>query len=308
MRLRTVFFIPGFRASLVQPFLGLRPSSTAWPTQAGTAGESQIVFFMNTRAHHAAPLVCTEMVQEHFPYVDFRLSSAFFLTLATFISAWGKAYKYFSLRAVYVLAIVIFEIGSLVCALSPSSASLIIGRAIQGTGAAGLAGGGYTIAAFVVPVHVQPIVIGLMGSVFTIASVAGPLLGGVLTSDVTWRWCFYINLPVGAVTIVCMLLFFRTPAHAKTCHNAPLREILMNFDPVGLVLMFSGVLCFFLAVQWGDVAKPWNSGEEIGLLVGCVVLLALFVLNEWYQGDCALIVFRILRLRSIGACSGFIFL
>ncbi|KAK2611785.1 hypothetical protein N8I77_005109 [Diaporthe amygdali] len=233
--------------------------------------------------------------------------SAFFITLAAFISAWGKAYKYFSLRVVYVLAIFIFEVGSLICALSPNSIALIVGRAIQGLGAAGVANGGYTITAFIVPLHVQPIVVGLMGSVFTVASIAGPLLGGAFTSEVTWRWCFYINLPIGGVSIFCMLIFFRTPARAKLSQGTHIKEILMSFDPIGSVLMFSGVLCFFLAVQWGGVAKPWDSSTEIGLLVGCVVLMALFFVNEWYQGDRALIVYRILRRRSIGACSGFIF-
>uniref|UniRef100_A0A0B7KEH2 Major facilitator superfamily (MFS) profile domain-containing protein n=1 Tax=Bionectria ochroleuca TaxID=29856 RepID=A0A0B7KEH2_BIOOC len=233
--------------------------------------------------------------------------SAFFLTLATFIAAWGKAYKYFSLRVVYILAIAIFEVGSLVCALAPSSTALIIGRAIQGAGAAGVAGGGYTISAFVVPPSVQPTVVGLMGSVFTVASVAGPLLGGAFTSGVSWRWCFYINLPIGGITMGCMTVFFRTPARAKLSHQVSMKEILKNFDLAGLVLMFSGVLCFFLAVQWGGVAKPWNSSEVIGLLVGCVVLLALFAINEWFQGDRALIVYRLLRMRSIGGCSGLIF-
>jgi MFS family permease len=85
-----------------------------------------------------------------------------------------------------------------------------------------VANGGYTITAFIVPPNIQPIVVGLMGSVFTVASIAGPLLGGVFTSNVTWRWCFYINLPIGSVTIACMLLFFRTPANAKSGHNTPI--------------------------------------------------------------------------------------
>lgn len=206
------------------------------------------------------------------------------------------------------MAIFLFEIGSLLCALSPNSIALITGRAIQGAGAAGLAGGGYTITAFVVPPPAQPVVVGLMGSVFTVASIAGPLLGGVFTSNVSWRWCFYINLPIGGVTILCLLLFFKTPVRAKSSHGAPAREIFASFDPIGLILMFSGILCFFLAVQWGGVSKPWNSADEIGLLVGCVLLLALFTVNEWYQGDRALLVFRVLRNRSIGACSGYIFL
>jgi MFS transporter, DHA2 family, glioxin efflux transporter len=185
---------------------------------------------------------------------------------------------------------------------------LIIGRAIQGMGAAGIAGGGYTIMAFIVPLHVQPVIVGLMGSVFTVASIAGPLLGGVFTSDLSWRWCFYINLPIGSVTIFCVLVSLRTPAHAKSSHGASVREIIASFDPLGLVLVFGGVLCFFLAVQWGGTSKSWNSADEIGLLVCCVCCLVLFGVNEWYQGDCALIVLRILRRRSIAACSGYIFL
>jgi MFS transporter, DHA2 family, glioxin efflux transporter len=173
-----------------------------------------------------------------------------------------------------------------------------------------LASGGYTIKAFVVPLHAQPVVIGLMGSVFTVASIAGPLLGGVFTSAVSWRWCFYINLPIGGITIFCLLVFFRTPVHAKSGHGTQVRQVLASFDGIGLVLMFSGVFCFFLAVQWGGVSplEPWNSATEIGLLVGCILLFIVFTINEWYQGDRALVVFRILGTRSIGARSGFIFL
>ncbi|KAI1765517.1 putative MFS transporter [Hypoxylon sp. FL1150] len=232
--------------------------------------------------------------------------SAFFLTLSAFISAWGKGYKYFSLRVVYVLAIFLFEVGSLLCALSPNSIALIIGRAIQGLGGAGISGGGYIITAFICPPNIQPIVVGLLGSVFTVASIVGPLLGGVFTTNLTWRWCFYINLPIGGATIFCILFFFRTPAAAKASYDTATREVLMSFDPVGLVLIFSGLLCFFLAIQWGGVAHPWNSSIEIGLLVGCVLLLIVFAVNEWYQGDRALIVYRLLRRRSIAASAGFI--
>jgi MFS family permease len=206
------------------------------------------------------------------------------------------------------VAILLFEAGSLLCALAPNSVALICGRAIQGVGGAGIQGGGYTITAFVCPPNVRPIVIGLMGSVFTVASIVGPLLGGIFTSHLTWRWCFYINLPIGAVTMFCVLVFFRTPKAAKASHGTPMREVLMNFDPAGSVLVFAAVLCFFIAIQWGGVHYPWSSGTEIGLLVGCAVLLILFALNEWYQGDRALVVYRLLRRRSVGASAGYILL
>lgn len=105
-----------------------------------------------------------------------------------------------------------------------------------------------------------------------------------------------------------MLVWFRTPAAAKVSHGTPWPEILLSFDPIGSALVFAGVLSFFLAIQWGGVAYAWNSATEIGLLVGCIVILILFAANEWYQGDRALIVYRLLGKRSIGATAGFIFL
>lgn len=225
------------------------------------------------------------------------------------MSAWGKAYKYFSLRFIFLLALFIFEAGSLLCALAPNSIALICGRAIQGLGGAGISGGSYTITAFVCPPHLQPIVIGLMGSVFTVASVAGPLMGGAFSSShLTWRWCFYINLPIGAITMLGVTLCFRTPKAAKAGHATSTREKILSFDPLGLVLVFTAVLCFFLAIQWGGVVHAWRSGVVVGLLVGCVLLFVGFVANEWYQGDRSLVVFRLLRQRSIGACAAFILL
>ena len=114
--------------------------------------------------------------------------SSYLLTTTSLQPSFGKVYTYFSVKWTYLSALVIFEIGSIVCAAAPNSTALIVGRAIAGAGAAALFSGGMTIVGFAVPLRNRPLYIAILSSMFGISSIIGPILGGALTDRATWRW------------------------------------------------------------------------------------------------------------------------
>lgn len=110
------------------------------------------------------------------------------MTLGAFQSTWGKVFKFFPLKTSFLIAIFIFEIGSLICAVAPNSTTLIVGRAFAGLGASGIAPGAYTISAFAAEPSKRPTYTGVIGVSYGVAAVAGPLIGGGLTDAASWRW------------------------------------------------------------------------------------------------------------------------
>ncbi|KAK1143054.1 hypothetical protein N8T08_007118 [Aspergillus melleus] len=233
-------------------------------------------------------------------------ASSFFLTLACFQSPWGKAYKYFPLKTTFSASVVLFEAGSLIAGVAQNNTTFIVGRAITGVGGAGITGGVYIITALSVKPTQVPVYLGLLGAVFSCASVCGPLLGGVFTDKASWRWCFYINLPVGGFVLLILIFFFRTTGRHKPT-PASWADILLQMDPLGVLTILCAMVCYCLALQWGGVHDPWNSSRVIGTLIAWVLLTVIFGIDQWMQGEKALLVPRFLQRREIAVCCAFIF-
>lgn len=200
------------------------------------------------------------------------------------------------------MVVALFEVGSVVCATAPSSNAFIVGRALAGVGGGGAGVGAQVIIRSLVPLAKVPAYTGAIGAAFGIAAIMGPLVGGAFTSDVSWRWCFWINLPIGGLALVGLVLILpSTPAPSKL--EGTFFEKVKKFDPVGNAVLAPGLIFFILAIQWGGSTYPWSSARVVAcLVVGIVLLIAFMVVQYWVQED-GTVPPRILIQRSIAACT-----
>ncbi|GAA5856891.1 hypothetical protein JCM9279_007592 [Rhodotorula babjevae] len=228
--------------------------------------------------------------------------SAYFLTQTAFLLLYGQILTLADRKWTYLAAIVIFELGSLICAVAHSVEVLIFGRAFAGVGAAGIFVSVLSIIAEVTRLEDRPKLLGLFGAVFGVSSVVGPLLGGAFTDHVSWRWCFYINLPVGAITVAAIVFilgpqppppmredvalwterkFARWTAGRWSPSRSSLAFRTFALDWIGTILMLGIITCLVLALQWGGVKYAWSAGPVVACFVVFAVLIPTFIGFEW---------------------------
>ncbi|KAK2778743.1 major facilitator superfamily transporter [Colletotrichum kahawae] len=233
--------------------------------------------------------------------------SAYQMTLCAFQLVFGRMYNQFNIKIVFLAPLGIFEVGSLICAVSPSSAVFIVGRAIAGLGASGLQSGSLVLISAALPAKKLPLFLGAIGMVYGVAAVIGPVAGGLITdSYLTWRWCFYINLPIAAPPAVATLFMIKSSPPTQEQRRPWLQKI-RGLDYLGMVLLLPGITSFLLALQFGGTLFSWSDARTIACFAVAGVLIIAFVAEQWCMGEKALVPPRLIKMRVVifGAFFGF---
>ena len=196
--------------------------------------------------------------------------TAYILGTTVSTPIWGKLGDLYGRKNIFLTSIVAFLIFSALTGAAQSMNQLIAFRALQGVAAGGLLVGAFAIIGDLVPPRERGRYQGLMGGVMAVAMIAGPLAGGYITDHLSWRWAFYINLPLGAVALALLTTRLHLPKY-RTEHR---------IDWVGAVLLSIGITSLVLMATWGGTQYRWASVQVIGLAVLALASIAGFAAVE----------------------------
>ncbi|OCK80690.1 hypothetical protein K432DRAFT_452134 [Lepidopterella palustris CBS 459.81] len=229
------------------------------------------------------------------------IGSSYLLANAASTPIWGKISDIWGRKPILLLANVVFFIGSLIAGLSTNIGMLIAARAIQGIGGGGLIVLVNICISDLFSMRERGAYFGIIGGVWAIASSLGPIVGGAFTENVSWRWCFYINLPIDGVAffIIFLILDLQSP-------RTPLWDGLKAIDWLGALSIVGGTLMLLFGLEFGGVSAPWSSAKVICLILFGALTIAVFFLVEWKIAPYPLMPLPIFGRRSnlaaLGVC------
>ncbi|KAH6586224.1 hypothetical protein BASA50_000689 [Batrachochytrium salamandrivorans] len=203
------------------------------------------------------------------------IGTSYLLTSTAFAPLYGKFADIFGRKPTFLFAVAIFEIGSLICGAANSIELLIVGRAVSGVGGGGIISLVLIIISDIVSFRDRGKYQGIIGAVFGLSSVLGPLLGGTFTDTLSWRWCFYINIPIGGITFAVILFLLRFPSTTGSAWSK-----LSRVDLLGTILIVATVICLLIPLQYGGGQWAWSDWRIIVMFIVALIFLALFIIVE----------------------------
>ncbi|KAK8104907.1 MFS transporter [Apiospora kogelbergensis] len=221
------------------------------------------------------------------------VGSAFVLAMSAVTPVWGSVSDIWGRKPVMLAAQAVFFAGSLLCARAPTMTAVIAGRAVQGLGASGMGTMVNTIICDTFSMRDRGLYLAVTSIVWAVGSAVGPVLGGIFTTKLDWRWCFYINLPIGAVVFIVIAVFLKLPTP-----RTPVLAGLKAIDWAGSLLIVGAALMVLLGLEFGNVTFPWSSATVICLITFGVATVGLFVVNEWKLAANPIIPLRLFKDRS----------
>jgi EmrB/QacA subfamily drug resistance transporter len=216
--------------------------------------------------------------------------TAYLLASTVTVPLYGKLGDVYGRKPLFLFAIVLFLVGSALCGLAQNMTELVLFRGVQGLGAGGLFPLALAVIGSIVPPRDRGRYQGLIGAVFASASIIGPALGGFIVDNTTWRWIFYVNLPVGGLALIVISITMP--------RRAPLTE--HSIDWAGAVLLAASSTLLLLGLVWGGRDYPWLSAHVLGTLAAAVLLFLVFLLYERLVPE-TILPFDLIRNRTVAA-------